>query len=117
MTPDSTQPFEMHMEEADTYALVRISGSAGMTEADTIRDALERLAEKQYPSVILDLSGMTFICSMGLGALITGHLKSRHHNGRIKLVGPQPPVRRLLETTRLNKLFPVYQSVQAARQD
>ena len=63
---------------------------------------------------MLDLHEMDFICSLGLGAIINGHLKSRHHQGQIRLVGPVPPVRELLETTRLTKLFGIYDSVEQA---
>jgi len=50
----------------------------------------------------------------GLGAIIAGHARCRHHHGQIKLVAPSRPVRDLLETTRLTKLFPIYDSVEAA---
>jgi len=64
--------------------------------------------------IVLDLSEMDFICSVGLGAIIIGHHKSRRHDGEIRLVNPQPAVRRLLEATRLTKLFPLYAGVEDA---
>ncbi len=94
--------------------VVRISGSAGMREAEQMRAALEELAENKPPLIVLDLSAMDFICSMGLGAIIQSHLRSRHHNGQVRLVNPQPAVLDLLETTRLNKLFQIYPSVEQA---
>lgn len=106
--------FDFDIQETDQVAVVHVRGSAGMAEAEIMTEQLGRLADRQIPLIVLDLSQMDFISSMGLGAIITGHLKSRHHNGQIRLVNPQPPVRQLLETTRLTKLFPVYESVDKA---
>jgi anti-sigma B factor antagonist len=85
-----------------------------MDAAEKLRLKLEELAAKGAPVIVVDLSGMDFICSLGLGAIISGHLKCRHHNGQIKLVNPQQAVMQLLETTRLTKLFPIYSSVDQA---
>ena len=95
-------------------AVVQLTGSAGMNEAEDMRLKLEELAGSKVPVIVLDLSGLSFICSLGLGAIISCHLKSRHHRGQIRLVSPQPEVRKLLETTRLTKLFPIYATVAEA---
>ncbi len=87
--------------------VVRVEGSAGISEAEEMRSELERLADEQIDVIVLDLEAMDFICSAGLAAIIAAHLRCRHHQGRIQLVNPQPAVRELLETTRLTKLFPI----------
>ncbi len=113
--PDSESiPFHMEVRQDGPAAVIRIRGSAGMTEAERLRTELEALALRKTPTIVLDLTEMDFISSMGLGAIINGHLKCRHHNGRVVLVNPQASVRRLLETTRLTKLFSVHESVAQA---
>ena len=77
-------------------------------------ETLAGLTEQKAPLIILDLGEMDFICSSGLGAIIVGYLKSRHHKGKFHLANAQPAVRELLETTRLTKLFAIYSSVAAA---
>ncbi len=94
--------------------VVTLGGSAGMAEAESLRQRLEHLAQNKSPLIVLDLSEMDFISSLGLGAIVAGHLKCRHHQGLIRLVNPQPAVRELLETTRLNQLFQVYSSIDEA---
>ena len=100
--------------EAGRATVVQLCGSAGIDEAEKLQESLERLAAKEVPLIVLDLSEMDFICSQGLGAIITGYLKCRHHNGEIRLVNPQPAVHQLLETTRLTKLFPIFATVEQA---
>ena len=106
--------FELNVHKGSTAVVLKLRGSAGMGEADTLRAKLEELAETRTPVIILDLTDMDFISSAVLGAIIFGHLKSRHHRGEIRLVNPRPEVRRLLETTRLTKLFPIYVTVEQA---
>jgi len=100
-------------QDGDVVVVV-VRGSAGMSEAETMRTELEKLAGSHAPLIVLDLSGMDFICSAGLAAIICAHLRSRHHRGKIKLVNPQPAVRELLETTQLTKLFPIYADLDQA---
>jgi len=114
MGETSHTPLTLDEEQVGQAVVVHVRGSVTISDAETLTAALEALAAKKTPLVVLDLSGMDFICSSGLGAIISGHVKSRHHSGVIKLVNPRPAVRRLLEMTRLTKLFPLYDSVESA---
>lgn len=114
MSTSSNKPLKLEVSQEADSAVVKISGAASMSEANRLRETLEQLAAEQVRVIVLDMREMDFICSLGLGAIINGHLKSRHHQGQIKLVGPVPPVRELLETTRLTKLFGIYDTVEQA---
>jgi len=114
MSETSDKALTLETEEIGPAVVVRVRGSLGFKEADNMQARLEELAGRQVPMIILDLCDMDFICSSGLGAIIAGHLKCRHHSGELRLVNPQPEVRKLLETTRLTKLFPLYASVEQA---
>ncbi len=114
MTEELGKPLEMDVREVGSAAVVHVSGSVDMSDAEKMRVTLEDLAAKPTALIVLDLSDMDFICSVGLGAIISAHLKCRHHQGRICLVNPKPAVRELLETTRLTKLFDIYQTVEEA---
>ncbi|HUT60162.1 MAG TPA: STAS domain-containing protein [Phycisphaerae bacterium] len=114
MAHEQQERLRLELRETESATVIRISGSAGMDEAETIRIQLEELTAKHVPVIVLDLSDMDFISSLGLGAIIAGHLKTRHYQGEIRLANPQPAVRKLLETTRLTKLFPLYASVDGA---
>ena len=114
MASSPSRPLELHVDRRAAAAVVHVRGSVSMDEADHLRRQIELLAGEQVPVIVLDLSQMDFICSLGLGAIIAGHVRCRHHHGQIKLVAPSRPVRDLLETTRLTKLFPIYDSVEQA---
>ena len=116
MATTNRKPLRLELETAEGTAVLRVIGSAGVDQAQRLQEKLEELAAKRVPLVVLDLGAMDFISSMGLGAIIAGHLRARRHNGEIRLACPQPAVWQLLETTRLTKLFAVFPSVQEALQ-
>ena len=116
-TTDPHQPsplLTLDIQTSPAATIVRVRGSAGMREAEQMRTVLEQVASTQPAVIVLDLSEMDFICSMGLGAIIQSHLRSRHHAGQVRLANPQPAVQELLETTRLTKLFQIFPTVEQA---
>jgi len=95
-------------------AVLAMCGSADMTTADRVRTAIESLLDRGYRKIVLDMGDMDFICSMALGAIIAGHVRSKRSNGSIRLANPQPAIRQLLDTTCLTKLLPVFETVEQA---
>jgi anti-sigma B factor antagonist len=112
-TPGKPQ-FRLDVSRTGPAAVVTVAGSVSMAAAEPLRETLEELAREQTPVIVVDMTRMDFICSLGLGAIINAHLKCRHHDGRLRLAGATPSVRDLLHTTRLDKLFGVYDSVEDA---
>lgn len=81
------------------------------------QDELDRALGKLYASeaAVLDMREVTYIDSTALGCLI--RLKKRmaeNGSGTVRLVGPQPNVRRVLELTRLGEIFEIHESLSGA---
>ncbi len=110
----SSGSFHMEVEQREGAAVVRLAGSIHMNVCEHLQSELLRLVDRPSHRVILDLSRLTFICSLGLGAMVAAHLRSRHHQGAVRVVSPDHSIRTLLEITKLVKLFPPYDSVDAA---
>lgn len=81
--------------------------SAGMRE--TLKRALT-----SSKHIILDLSGVTYIDSTGLGTLVGVYSSARAGGAEIKLAGLNQRLRDLLQITKLVTVFEVYDSVQEA---
>jgi len=114
MTYISDRPLELGVRKQDAAAVVELHGSARMADCDLMREAIDELTGGQASPIVLDMTDLDFICSVGLGAIIAGHLKTRDYEGRIHLVAPQPSVLKLLETTRLTEVFPIFTTVEEA---
>lgn len=96
--------------------VVHLSGAAGIDEADRLSRELRQVASETHGRLVLNLTDLEFICSMGLGALIVAHIAGQKRDCEVRLAGPQPAVREVLQTTRLDRIFPLYDDLNSAVQ-
>ncbi len=108
------KPLKLNVKWEQDAAVVKMSGSIAMSESDKLRQKLEKIVSKKPPIVVLDLQDVDFIGSAGLGAIVEAYLKSRHHQGRFRIVNPAQVVQQVLDTTRLSRLFGIFPSVEEA---
>jgi anti-anti-sigma factor len=106
--------FQMKVEQTGQAAVVKLAGSIHMDACEQLEAELIRLVDLPTRPIILDLSQLNFICSLGLGALVAAYLRSRREQGAVRVAAPSPSIRALLEVTKLVKLFPPYESVELA---
>lgn len=111
-TPD--QPLRVDIQQRGDLAIVKLSGSASMDACGSLQGRLYELIDLDIKRLILDMSDLDFMSSVGLGAIIAAYLRGRHRNCEIKLVGPQPRILELLDLTRLTRLFEVFKSMDEA---
>jgi anti-sigma B factor antagonist len=107
-------PFVIDLERRGPMSVVRLRGSCTMNDSGRLTECMVKLASEAVPVIVLDMAGLDFIESSGLGAIIAGHLRCRHHKGEVRLAAPPPVIRHILDITRLSQLFNVYDSVDQA---
>lgn len=87
-------------------AVVTVAGEVDLSSAAFLQDEL-RAALEQSPTVVVDVSGMTFIDSSGLNALVHAHRSAQEAGSELRVRQPTPMFRKLLQITRLETLFVV----------
>ena len=73
------------------------------------------LVSPDYPNVIVDLSGVEFMDSSALAALVTTLKRTMEQRGQIVLAGAADAARIILELTRLDQVFTQADSTDQAR--
>ena len=63
---------------------------------------------------MIDLEGVDFLDSTGLGVLVGALKRVRSHEGTLALVCTQERLLKIFRITGLAKVFPIYDSVEAA---
>ncbi|HWL93277.1 MAG TPA: STAS domain-containing protein [Phycisphaerae bacterium] len=116
-TPVHETPFTIRVDRQADAAVVYAGGSCTMTVSKRLADTLREVGGENLRVVVLDLTGLDFIESSGLGGIVAGYLRARLHKGELRVVNPTPDIRKLLEMTRLVQLFPIYPSIEAALGD
>lgn len=88
---------------------LRISNLRELVAANTdyFRSESQAALTNGQRNVEVDLSETVFVDSSGLGALVTLYKLASRRSGKVTLLHPQPPVRQMLELTRLDRVFEV----------
>lgn len=83
-----------------------------VSAAQVKRDALRRIDGES--SVVIDLSEIEFIDSVGLGVLVGLFKTIRTQGRRANFCGVRPGVHRVLEIIRLDEIFEVHPDLETA---
>ena len=88
----------------------------GDLDAFTVSQFRQSLAElATSPRVLIDLSGVPFVDSAGLGALIGGIRRVRELGGEVAVACPRPTLTRLLRTSGFDRIVTVAATVEDAK--
>jgi anti-sigma B factor antagonist len=98
----------------EPYTLVEIVGEADVTNTDELRRLLDDEVAQQPRTLILDLSGLRFMDSSALHALLLVNRALERQGGVLALVSPQAAVAKILRLTTADRLIPVFGSVAEA---
>lgn len=85
--------------------------SLSAANASAVREELNRILTEQPTHLLLDLSEITLIDSMGLSVLVSTQRNCRSAGYQLKLAGLQEQARLIFAITRLDSVFECYPSV------
>jgi anti-sigma B factor antagonist len=94
--------------------LLCAEGELDVETTAAFRQRLSNLLSHESLPVVVDLSGLQFVDSSGLGALVVTLRLPETIRPRIVVEPTNGRIGRLLRTTRMDRLLPVYPSVEAA---
>jgi anti-sigma B factor antagonist len=89
----------------DLKGKLRVGGNAV-----ALHRSIRCLVQEKKTLILLNLKGVIFIDSCGLGELVASQVSVENHGGEIKLAGLTETLRELLAMTRLLTIFDVYES-------
>lgn len=86
----------------------------GPGSGTVLGEVVRKLVEKGQKKIVLNLAGVTYVDSSGLGQLVSAYTTAHKSGGEVKLLNPTPPVRELLENTRLHTILEIKDAEAAA---
>jgi anti-sigma B factor antagonist len=112
--PKSTAQTSARRIEPD-ITVVAVTGRLNLGPAlVSFDDELKKRIEGGARKLVLDLSGLSYIDSSGIGSIVMYAGRMKQAGGRMRVVGAQGVVARAFETVRLSVVVPQDADVQAA---
>lgn len=108
----STGPLSLDWSVDGDFLVCRPMGAIDAFSVTTFREAVA--AVPQGASLVVDLSGVSFLDSAGLGALIGAIRRLRQLGGEVAVASPRPLIARVLRTTGFDRIVPVCETVEEA---
>jgi len=107
--------FQISTREIDRIVVVDAVGRLTLSESRTqLRDLIHVLSGNGQKKFLINLAGVEFIDSDGMGELVRCFSIVRQAGGEMKLARVTKKVQDLLQLTRLNTLFEIYSEEQPA---
>jgi anti-sigma B factor antagonist len=98
----------------DDILVMVISGSMDVATTPRLRGSLVRLIDEGHHRLVLDLSGVDLIDSIGLGVIVGTVHRLRPHDGSLAVAAPSAQARNVFQITQLVRVVGMYDTTDAA---
>lgn len=110
----ATDRLGIEIGDMGSKKVVTVTGRAVDTELPKLTKALRDLARDGAAGVVVDLSGVEYICSWGLGVLVEQSDAISNTGTAFSVVQPQGRLRELFGLLQMHLVLPLFDSVEAA---
>jgi anti-sigma B factor antagonist len=106
-----------HVKEVGGVPLVELEGEIDLSTAAVFKETVYEVIEAGKADVVIDLNGLEFMDSTGLGVLVAALKKTRTEGGSIKLICGKRNILKVFTITGLDKVFSIYDNLQRCLDD
>jgi anti-sigma B factor antagonist len=97
------------------WTILDLSGDIDLSHSPEMRKVLlVEIKEKKIPKLYLNLKNVRYIDSSGIASLVEGLKASRDHGSRLILYGLNTTVKEVMQLSRLQKIFEIYEDEEQA---
>ncbi|MFZ0710702.1 MAG: STAS domain-containing protein [Terrimicrobiaceae bacterium] len=94
--------------------VLKVSGEVDLHASPKLRAELQTCVAEKAPVLLVDFTGVDYIDSSGLATFIEYLRDASAYKGKIALFGLKKKVRTIFDLVRLNELFTISDSAEAA---
>jgi anti-anti-sigma factor len=104
---EATPEFQMAVSDEGGETVLSVVGDLDLSSSTRFRERLIGLVAEGKHNLVVDLAGVGFMDSSGLGTLVSGLKRARQAGGDVVLRAPTPAVLRLIELTGLTRVLSI----------
>jgi anti-sigma B factor antagonist len=108
--------FSAKIRHAEDVSFLEINGQLTSFESAAFREAVNNLLHQGHKNIVLNLTGLEYLDSSGIGELVRNYMTVVKKSGAMRVVGLRPRVQEILRVTQLYQVFPEFPDEASARQ-
>ena len=94
--------------------ILKVAGRMDADSAPAFEDACKSWVDRGIYLLVIDMSELAYVSSMGLRSFITIGKLTQEKGGRLRLCRLSGLVKQVFEITRLSSIFPIHDSLESA---
>lgn len=108
-------PITLDLEkDAKSSGTITIYHAKGKLSLETVNGFVQQLRPDESETLVLDLSGISFLDSAGVGALVSLFVSRRNQKRTLALASLTPQARAVVMVAGLHNMLPIYATVEDA---
>jgi anti-sigma B factor antagonist len=108
--------FSATIRQSAQVTVIDLHGRLTFFEVGILRENITRLVREGRKQIVLNLGGLHYLDSSGIGELARMYVMVVKNGGALKVIGLTPKIEEILKVTHLYQVFPEFPDEQAALQ-
>jgi anti-sigma B factor antagonist len=108
--------FSAKIRQVGEVSVVEVAGKLTSFESGALRNSIAQLLKEGRKLILLNLSGLVYLDSSGIGDLVHTYMSVIKRGGEMKVVGLSDKVEEILKITQLYQVFQEFQDERTALQ-
>jgi anti-sigma B factor antagonist len=105
---------EINTEQYKRVDLIKLSGRIDSSNASELDDTFKGFADEGRYDLVLELSGVEYMSSAGLRAMVASLRECKKHRGDLRLANPSERMSDVLNLAGLDSVFSIYDDATSA---
>lgn len=98
----------------NNVSILKLEGEVDVYTSPLLKEKIETLIKAKRPFIVLDLKGLSYMDSTGLGIMLAELMRVRNNGGNMVLVSPQKIIQKILRITNTDVYLKIYQNYEEA---
>jgi anti-sigma B factor antagonist len=106
--------FSAIIRQVGQVSVVEVTGKLTSFESGALRNSIAQLLKEGRKQILLNLRGLVYLDSSGIGDLVHTYMSVIKSGGEMKVVGLTDKVEEILKITQLHQVFPEFKDEHTA---
>lgn len=107
---------DISTENTGPSCTISLKGEVDVYTSPRLKQELVDVSDAGCSNIVVDLEGLEFIDSSGLGVLVSGLRRVKERGGTLRLVCTKDSILKIFRITGLDRVFPLFSTIEEAQE-